>query len=496
MSRFSLVFSLDPQHNEPLYRQIYQRVKRAIMEGQLKRGSRVPSVRALASELGVARATVENAYDLLTAEGFLQSRGQAGTIVSAPESLSAPAPSPAAKSAPHKPINPMLPSVSSLPFQLGLPALDAFPRAIWSRIVARQGRHTAMNDLGHPPLTGIEALRASVARYLQLSRGFTCRPEQIFICGGYAPVLDLIIGSLLQPGDGVWLEDPGYPVTQAFFRAAGAVPVAVNVDEEGMNVPQAVAHNPHARFAVVTPAHQSPLGVTMSLSRRMALLDWAAKQQAWIIEDDYDSEFRYHGQPLPSLKSLDTQGRVIYAGTFSKVMFPALRCGYVVVPESLVEKIEAYCPLRICGTPPLIQASITEFIDQGHFYRHLKRMRQLYAERRGYLELALTAAFSPDILQVNQQAGGIQLCATLSRELDDALIAKNARGQGLAVQALSDWQVQRREREDALRPNGLLMGFPNISSQDMAEKLVVRLAHIVSASVAAIPSSTKPSSTK
>ncbi|WP_459176742.1 MocR-like pyridoxine biosynthesis transcription factor PdxR [Ewingella americana] len=477
MSRFSLSFHLDPQQKAPLYRQIYQRVKTAIMEGQLKTGSRVPSVRALASDLGVARATVENAYGLLIAEGFLQSHGQAGTVVSAPKSL--PAPSPVRETQTRKPINPMLPSVSSLPFQLGLPALDAFPRAIWSRIVSRQIRHTNMNDLGHPPLTGVDALRHSIARYLQLSRGFTCRPEQIFICGGYAPVLDLIIGSLLQPGDGVWLEDPGYPVTQAFFRAAGATPMAVNVDDQGMNVPQAVKQFAHARFAVVTPAHQSPTGVTMSLSRRMALLDWAASQQAWIIEDDYDSEFRYRGQPLPSLKSLDTQGRVIYAGTFSKVMFPALRCAYMVVPDSLVEKIEAYCPLRICGTPPLLQSSIAEFIEQGHFYRHLKRMRQLYAERRGYLEQALTAAFSADVLQVNQQVGGIQLCATLNSGLDDALIAKNAREQGLAVQALSDWQVLRREPGDALRPNGLLMGFPNIVSEEEASNLCQQLAILV-----------------
>lgn len=479
MSRFSLSFHLDPQHNAPLYRQIYQRVKQAIMQGQLTRGSRVPSVRALASELGVARATVENAYGLLTAEGFLQSRGQGGTIVSAPENASSLSPAPLREPRTPKPINPMLPSVSSLPFQLGLPALDAFPRAIWSRIVSRQIRHTSMNDLGHPPLAGVDVLRSAIAHYLQLSRGFTCRPEQIFICGGYAPVLDLIIGSLLQPGDGVWLEDPGYPVTQAFFRAAGATLMSVNVDAEGMNVPQAVKHFSDARFAVVTPAHQSPTGVTMSLSRRMALLDWAATHQAWIIEDDYDSEFRYHGQPLPSLKSLDTQGRVIYAGTFSKVMFPALRCGYVVVPESLVEKIEAYCPLRICGTPPLVQSSIAEFIEQGHFYRHLKRMRQLYARRRGYLEQALAAAFSPQRLQVSEQVGGIQLCATLNTELDDALIAKNAREQGLAVQALSDWQVERRGRGEALRPNGLLMGFPNISSQEQADALVQRLAQVI-----------------
>jgi GntR family transcriptional regulator / MocR family aminotransferase len=185
---------------------------------------------------------------------------------------------------------------------------------------------------------------------------------------------------------------------------------------------------------------------------------------------------------LPSLKSLDTQGRVIYAGTFSKVMFPALRCGYVVVPESLVEKIEAYCPLRICGTPPLVQSSIAEFIEQGHFYRHLKRMRQLYAERRGYLEQALAAQFPARVLRVNQQVGGIQLSASLNTRLDDALIARHAREQGLAVQALSDWQVERRERGEALRPNGLLMGFPNISSQEQADALVQRLAQVMAGS--------------
>jgi len=210
----------------------------------------------------------------------------------------------------------------------------------------------------------------------------------------------------------------------------------------------------------------------------MALLEWATRQQAWIIEDDYDSEFRYHGQPLPSLKSLDTRGRVIYAGTFSKTMFPALRCGYVVVPESLVDKVEAYCPLRPCATPPLLQTSITEFLEQGHFYRHTKRMRQLYAERRGYLAEALTAAFPAEVLQVTEQIGGIQLCVRLGKHLDDADIARRARENGLAVQAVSDWQINWRNAEDPLRPNGLLMGFPNISSQEQAHELVRRLATV------------------
>ncbi|KAA8726326.1 PLP-dependent aminotransferase family protein [Ewingella americana] len=478
MSAFSASFQLDPQLSAPLYRQIYQRFKQAIMQNQLQAGERVPSARSLASELGVARATVDNAYGLLMAEGFLQSRGQAGTRVS----LSLPTLSPLPERIPEPPrftVNPMLPTSSPFPLELGLPALDAFPRAIWSRIVARQIRHTRIEDLGHAPLNGDAALRHEVAAYLQLSRGFSCRPEQVFICSGYAAVLDLVMGSLMQPQDGVWLEDPGYPVTQAFFRAAGATPMGIPVDGEGMNIDHAIQHFPQAKFAVVTPAHQSPMGVSLSLSRRMALLEWAASREAWIIEDDYDSEFRYQGQPLPSLKSLDAQGRVIYAGTFSKVMFPALRLGYVVVPEKLVDKVSDYCHLRACASPRLMQTSVAEFIAQGHFYRHLKRMRQLYVERRAFLTQALEARFPRDRLWVNPQAGGIQLCANLAASFDDAAIAQHARSQGLAIQALSDWQVEPREKGDALRPNGLLMGFPNILNQQQADKLVDKLAAIL-----------------
>lgn len=478
MSAFSASFHLDPQLSAPLYRQIYQRFKQAIMQNQLQAGERVPSARSLASELGVARATVDNAYGLLMAEGFLQSRAQAGTRVS----LSLPALAPLPERIPEPPrftVNPMLPASRPFPLELGLPALDAFPRAIWSRIVARQIRHTRVEDLGHAPLNGEAVLRHEVAAYLQLSRGFSCRPEQVFICAGYAAILDLVMGSLMRPQDGVWLEDPGYPVTQAFFRAAGATPIGIPVDAEGMDIGYAIGHFPQAKFAVVTPAHQSPMGVSLSLSRRMALLDWAANHQSWIIEDDYDSEFRYQGQPLPSLKSLDTQGRVIYAGTFSKVMFPALRLGYVVVPENLVDSVSDYCHLRACASPRLMQTSVAEFIAQGHFYRHLKRMRQLYVERRAFLTHALVARFSSALLWVNPQAGGIQLCANLASEYDDAAIARHARSQGLAIQALSDWQVETREKGSPFRPNGLLMGFPNIATQEQADKLCERLAMVM-----------------
>jgi len=477
---FSTDFRLDNLHSAPLYRQIYTRIKQAIMQRQLNAGERVPSVRSLASELGIARATVENAYGLLLDEGFLQSRGQAGTYVSRRLNLQSARPAASkgkileVKPAPDA-VQPELP----LSFQLGLPALDAFPRAIWSRIVARRLRHSTAVSLAHPPLAGDGELRRAIAGYLQLSRGFSCRPEQVFICAGYSAVLDLIAGSLMQPGDGVWLEDPGYPVTQAFLSAAGATPMPVRVDSEGMNIDEAIARWPNARFAALTPTHQSPLGVSMSLSRRMAILAWAAEQQMWILEDDYDSEFRYQGQPLPSLKSLDTQERVLYAGTFSKVMFPALRIGYLVVPESLIAQVDAYCHMRSCACPPLLQASVADFIEQGHFYRHLKRMRQLYVQRRKYLTQAIASSFPTGELQVEPQHGGIQLCTRLDPRIADSEVTTLARQRGLSLQPLSEWRIAKSGNGN--KRNGLLMGFTNIVSQQQAELLCQQLAEIVQA---------------
>ena len=255
------------------------------------------------------------------------------------------------------------------------------------------------------------------------------------------------------------------------------IPYPVKVDDEGMDVATAIQSCPHARFAIVTPAHQSPLGVALSLVRRMALLDWAEQQQSWIIEDDYDSEFRYQGRPLPPLKSMDRQGRVLYAGTFSKVMFPALRLAYLVVPPALVAIFNHRCQLRTCACPPLIQASVAEFMNQGHFYRHLKRMRHLYAERRERLSVILMRQLA-GIVEVERQSGGIQLLARLDSHFVDREIAAEAQRQGLAIQALSDWGlVQRAKRNE--RENGLLMGFTNLTSEAETDQLVARLAKII-----------------
>ncbi|KFK92308.1 MULTISPECIES: PLP-dependent aminotransferase family protein [unclassified Serratia (in: enterobacteria)] len=464
---------LDNQLAEPLYRQIYLRIKDAITQGTLVANARLPSVRGLASDLGVARATVENAYAALVAEGFLQSRGQAGTYVSA-QLLDLTGRSTLAAIEPLPVIAPpaFRPERQIPPFQLGLPALDVFPRTVWQRIVARQLRSTTTAAMAHPPASGLPELRTAIAHYLHLSRGIVCQPEQVFICAGYQALLDLIISTLLRPGDAVWLEDPGYPITQPLLKIAGMQTIPIPVDDEGMDIAAGIALRPDARLAVLTPTHQSPLGISLSLARRMALLEWAQQQSAWIVEDDYDSEFRYHGRPLPPLKSLDRQGRVLYAGTFSKTLFPALRLAYLVVPACQVAAFEACSYLRMCGCPPLMQAAVADFINDGHFYRHLKRMRPLYRQRREWLAQALGQRLANE-LTVVAQAGGIQLLAQLKAGLNDHELAQQAWQQGLAVQALSNWQIATTSA------NGLLMGFTNFSQYADVERVVARLAEVI-----------------
>ncbi|CAI1020573.1 HTH-type transcriptional regulatory protein gabR [Serratia grimesii] len=471
MRQFLSSLQLDSQLADPLYRQIYLRIKDAITQGTLQAGSRLPSVRGLASDLSVARATVESAYGQLIAEGFLQSRGQAGTYVS-PQVQNLPVRAAlTAEPLPAVTANPLHPNGATQPFQLGLPALDVFPRALWQRIVGRQLRTSPLAALAHPSTQGLPELRAAIVNYLQLSRGISCRPEQVFICAGYQALLDLVIGTLLKPDDQVWLEDPGYPVTLPLFQAAGMRPVAVPVDEQGMNVAVGIARAPQASMAVLTPTHQSPLGVSLSLARRMELLAWAQQKKAWVIEDDYDSEVRYHGRPLPPLKSLDRQGRVLYAGTFSKTLFPALRMAYLIVPVGLMDAFSHNSRLRGCGCPPLMQASVADFINQGHFYRHLKRMRPIYRQRRGWLAQALEQQLA-EHLTVASQAGGIQLLARLTANGQDRPLAEEAWRRGLSVQALSDWHITGPAN------TGLLMGFANFTQQLEAEQAVARLAAV------------------
>ncbi len=457
-----------PHSGEPIYRQIYARLRNAIAEQLLRPGDRIPAARALALELGVARGTVEAAYALLSAEGYVETRAQAGTVVTQqlppllPPSIvltNATAPSTLAA---------MPATQGPLPFQMGLPALDAFPRKLWARLAARSIRATGQTDMLYPPSAGLPALRTEIATYLQLSRGVACSPEQVFVTSSYRETLQLIAAAVLTRGDQVWVEDPGYAPTAAVLTQAGMLPVPVAVDDEGLQLAQAVQTAPTARAVVVTPAHQSPLCVALSLPRRLALLDWAARHDGWIVEDDYDGEYRYVGRPLPALKSLDHAGRVLYAGTFSKVLFPGVRLAYLVVPPSQLVVFQRAAQACFSGAPLLTQHIVSDFIGAGHFARHLQRMRKLYAERRLLVTQALQQVLG-DYVQIHQPPGGMHLILHLRGRRSDRALAARMRADGMAVHALSERSVAH-----PVRP-GLLLSFTNIATAELANQLGQRI---------------------
>ena len=463
----------------PIYLQLYRRYRDAIVAGDLSPGTRVPSVRSLASELNLARGTVETAYQMLVSEGYFLARGAAGTVVS-----------PRLENLPDLPdARPASPAVSRpqgrrradgedmpygdiLPLQMGLPALDAFPRKTWVRLAGRSLRALQTTALAYPDPAGYVPLRQAIATYLGISRGIVCTHEQVFVTTGYRGALDLVSRTLLRPGDRGWYEDPGYLIARQFLERIGLRLVPVPVDAEGLDVAAGTRRAAQARFAVVTPTHQSPMGVALSLPRRLELLDWADRRNAWVIEDDYDSEFRYHGRPLPALKSLDRDGRVLYTGTFSKVLFPGLRLAYLVVPPSQVDAFRDTVNQLAGSGAMLVQAMVADFMAQGHFARHLRKMRLLYAERRGHLVDALAHAAGTR-LQIRPQAGGMHVLADVQTAQDDRVLAAAARAGGFAVQALSDWRVR------GTGPGGLLMGFTNIATAESAVAAVRRLEGIL-----------------
>lgn len=466
------------ERDAPIYLQLYRRFREAIAEGRLKPGDRVPSVRSLASALNLARGTVELAYQMLAGEGYFVARGAAGTVVSPrlahlPEAVAADTGKPAADAPARVDVRP----AGILPFQLGLPALDAFPRKTWARLAGSSLRMLDIASMTYPDPAGHEPLRRAIAGYLGISRGIACSHEQVFITGGYRGALGLVCQALLKPGDTGWYEDPGYIFARQYLERAGMHLAPVPVDAEGLDVAWGVRHADQARFAVVTPTHQSPMGVAMSLPRRLELLEWANRRRAWIVEDDYDSEFRYHGRPLPALKSLDAGGRVLYTGTFSKVLFPGLRLAYLVVPADQAGRFrEALAHVPGPGSI-LPQAMVAAFMEHGHFARHLRKMRVLYATRRGYLADALAQTMAGHV-HVQPQAGGIHVLAHLRAGLDDRSIASAAAAAGLAVNALSDWRLPGAP--PAGPPHGgLLMGFANFANAADALAAVRRLAGVM-----------------
>ena len=456
--------TLDPGEPGPLYLQIATRLRQAITTGALGAGARLPSTRTLSAQLGVARGTVDAAYDLLAGEGAIEPRGAAGTIISvqvegltkapAQHALGLARPAQAALDAP-------------LPFQRGLPALDAFPRKPWAALTAKAARALSESDLGYPDPCGLPALREEIVAYLGLARGIVCGPHRVLVTNGYQGALTLVRQVLLRPGDAVWVEDPGHPQAFQALETGGASLVPVPVDAEGMRVAAGLSAAPRAKLAVVTPTHQSPLGVSLSLPRRLALLAWAEEARAWVLEDDYDAEFRYTGPTPPSLKSMDRGDRVIFAGSFSKTLFPGLRLGYLVVPEALLETTARAARLITRGPPPLEQAVTAAFLGGGHFARHVKRMRGLYLRRRAALAEALSPHFPVELA-----AGGMHLLVRLPAGVDDGEVARRALARGLAPMALSGLSIAHDAGQ------GLLLGFTNVREEG-AKALVARLVAVV-----------------
>ena len=464
--------SLDSASALPLYRQLYQRVREVIERGMLKAGDRMPATRLLAGEAGLARGTVSAAYDLLAAEGFLEVRGTAGYVVAhnkvaATERRTQPARRQQQKRSKPLPID-VGGAGTPLPFQLGLPALDAFPRKLWARLSAGVARTTQSDNMVRELAFGAPALRAAIASHLKLSRSVNCTPEQVFIVSGYRDALDLIQRTLLTSGQRVWVEEPVYPPTAQVLRGCGMQTVSVPVDQDGIDVARGMALAPDAAAAVVTPAHQSPLTVTLSAARRRALLDWAASAGSWIIEDDYDGEFRLAGRPLPALASMDSAGRVLYFGSFSKVIFPSLRLSYVVVPPTLVERFEDSVALLGRGVPGFVQAIVCDFMLEGHLMRHIQRMRKLYNERRSMVTATLNQALAGHA-DIVPQAGGLHLLARTPLGADRALAAK-LQSHGLAAMALSDWFLGEPTQ------SGLLFSYTNVSSPELAQTLSRKVA--------------------
>ena len=458
-----VALELDRQSKTAYYRQIYERLSDAIIRGVLRPGERLPSARSLASHLSTSRGTIDLAYSLLSGEGYVQSLGAAGTVVAPGFSGALRPPAvPPASFARRARAEPAAGTFTVKPFMMGLPALDVFPRKLWSRLSARHARTLTIHAMAVPDAAGYVPLRDAIASYLAVSRGILCSTEQVIITSGFQSALGLITRALFRPDDQIWLEDPCYFIVRRALKAIGADVVGVPVNAEGIDVTTGIARAPCARFAYVTPSHQAPLGVSLSLARRTALLSWATSADAWIIEDDYDSEFRYGSRPLPALKSLDEAGRVLYVGSFSKVLFPGLRLGYIVVPESQIDRLKRICQLLYCDRPVLNQAIVADFMTEGHFARHIKRMRKLYADRRAAVAGALVDVFGKKI-DLRLQDGGMHLLARFPACKSDVDWVARAAAHGLAPVALSEWRVE----EDC--EQGLLLSFTNIPPQNAKE---------------------------
>lgn len=489
-----LLINVDPASPTPLHRQVYEELRRAIFSGRLPGGKKVPSTRTLARTLGVSRATVTLAYDYLLGEGYFEAQGGSGTYVSRklPDDLIQAAPVGADMSRP-------LPGPRSLSsygsalrerewldysdvepeiqFSFGRPDLDEFPMRIWSQLMTRHCRNSNFTLLDCPSrAAGYLPLRQAISSYLARARALPCKPEQVIVVNGSQQGLDLVTRVVLDPGDRAGIEEPGYIGAQKAFQAQGARLEPIFIDSNGVKTDYLKARfetdgPDRLKLLYLTPSHQYPTGVVLSLGRRMEILSFASRTGCLIIEDDYDSEYRYSGRPIPALAGIDHGGSVIYVGTFSKVILPALRLGYLVVPEDLVEVFTRAKWLVDRHSSLLQQQVLADFIAEGHLERHVRRMRALYEKKRQLVMEMLEGLFE-DRVQISGENAGINILVRIESGLSDRELMKRAAETGIGITSTAQLYLSQAPRGE------FLLNYGGIEESDLIEGLT-RLRAIV-----------------
>jgi GntR family transcriptional regulator/MocR family aminotransferase len=469
--------SIDRRSATPLFRQVYAALSTAILDQRLPPGARLPATRSLAGQLGLSRTAIVAAYEQLLVEGYTTGRVGAGTYV-ASDLPGRPRGRIAGQAKTVRRANQGNPRLAgrvdvtlqndARPFNLGRTLIDGRTTDIWRRLTARSLRTLSCTHLGYGDPRGSPELRSALATYLTSHRAVRCDPEQVIVTSGTQHAIDLVVRVLLPADSDAWVEDPGYPLTREALAAAGVTLHPVPVDAQGLDVAAGVRLAPRARAAFVTPSHQFPTGVVLSMARRLELIDWAHRADGWIVEDDYASEFRYGGPPLAALQGLDGNARTLYVGTLNKALFPGLRVGYLIVPEALLPRFVTARYLADRQPPGLQQEVLASFIADGHLASHVRRIRTLYREQRDRLVDALRRQAS-DFLQVTAPDQGMHLVAHLNTGLSDIEIAAAALEHRVVVRPLSRLHVRAEPRQ------GLLLGFSGYPVSSLAPA-VARLA--------------------
>ncbi|MGI9481618.1 MAG: PLP-dependent aminotransferase family protein [Hyphomicrobiales bacterium] len=470
--------TIDVSGNTPAYQQIYEQIRRLILVGRLAPGLRLPSSRAFAEVLGLSRTTLVSAYDHLQAEGYIEPRRGAGFFVTnyAPEQLLA-----VSSVSTDKPVSavPEKPKKAPPPFTPREAESAYFPTEFWARLLQQQWRRHGPQLIETGTGEGFYPLRRAIAEHLRHWRGITCDAEQVFITSGSVEALELLLAVTTKPKEKVWLENPGFSKLCRAVRASELEPVFLPVDSEGVMIDEGLARAPDARIALITAARQYPLGMPLALTRRLALLDWARRAQGWIIEDDYDSEYRYGGKPLPALMSLDETARVIYLGSFSKTMFKGLRLGFVVVPRSLAGPLRKVISQDGTAASAIAQPALAALVENGHYAKHLRRMRRLYARRRASLLEALEKHCG-GLLTADNNPSGMHVIAeftpALRERISDIDAAAHLVAAGLGPYPLSTYYVETPAKQ------GLLLGFSGASEGDL-QAAVLTLSKVLQARV-------------